>query len=156
MPARIRRESRRSRSKVIILQSLYPRVLQYGHILRSRFNKRVSYTQVIPCKTEVAGAEVILDVVGAGVVLKIPVVAGLVVEVVGTWGIHDVVGAGVVLKIPVAARDVVEVVGAWAIIDVVGADVVLKIPVVGRDVVEVVGAWAIIYVYPQKRSQLNK
>jgi hypothetical protein len=28
--------------------------------------------------------------------------------------------------------------------------------VVGRDVVEVVGAWAIIYVYPQKRSQLNK
>jgi hypothetical protein len=83
---------------------------------------------VIPCKTEVAGAEVILDVVGAGVVLKIPV----------------------------AARDVVEVVGAWAIIDVVGADVVLKIPVVGRDVVEVVGAWAIIYVYPQKRSQLNK
>ena len=96
VPARIRRESRRSRSKVIILQSLYPRVLQYGHILRSRFNKRVSYTQVIPCKTEVAGAEVILDVVGAGVVVTIPVVAGVVAELVGAWAIPDIVGKGVV------------------------------------------------------------
>ena len=67
----------------------------------------------------------ILVVVGAGVVLKIPVVSGMVVEVVGAWAILDVVGAGVVLKIPVVARDVVEVVGAWAILDVVGEGVVL-------------------------------
>ena len=73
---------------------------------------------------EVVGAWAILDVVGAGIVLKLPVVAGEGVDVAGAWAILDVVGASVVVTIPVVAAVVAEVVGAWAILDVVGEGVV--------------------------------
>ena len=66
----------------------------------------------------------ILDVVVAGVVVTIPVVAGEGVDVVGAWAILDVVGAGVVGTIPVVAGVVAEVVEAWAILDIVGKGVV--------------------------------